>query len=167
MNLDAWLTRLQDTDWATAIRESGSLFPWVESVHVLALTLVVGSISVVDLRLLGWASRERPVRRVLGDVLPCTWIAFAIATVSGGLLFSSNALTYAHNPFFRVKIVALLALGVNAAVFGQLTSRGIDGWDVAPRPPLRVRASGAFSLVLWIGVVLCGRWIGFTRLSGP
>lgn len=165
MNLDAWLARLQDSDVATAVRENGTLFPWVEAVHVLGLTVVVGSIALVDLRLLGWASRDRAVRKVLADVLPCTWGAFAVAVATGSLLFSSNAVTYAHNSFFRVKLVLLALLGVNTIVFGRFTTRDIDAWNDAPRPPLRVRASGAFSLALWICVVICGRWVGFTRLS--
>jgi uncharacterized membrane protein len=167
LNLDAWLRWLQDTDVGTAIRENGALFPWVEALHVLALTAVVGCISFLDLRLLGWASRDRAVRAVLADVLPCTWSAFALAVVTGALLFSSNALTYAHNSFFRAKVVLLVLLGVNTLVFGRFTTRDIEVWDRAPRPPLRVRASGALSLTLWIAVVICGRWIGFTRLSSP
>jgi uncharacterized membrane protein len=165
VNVDAWLSWLQDTTLATAIRESGTLFPWVEAVHVVGLTVVMGSVALLDLRLLGWVSRERSVRKVIADVLPCTWSAFAIAATTGALLFSANALTYAHNTFFRVKMVFLVLLFANSLFFGLFTRRDIGAWDDAPRPPLRVRASGAVSLGLWIAVVICGRWIGFTRLS--
>jgi hypothetical protein len=167
LNLDPWLIRLQETAVATAIRENGSLFPWVEALHVLALTIVVGSIAIVDLRLVGWASPHRAVRSVLAEVLPCTWVAFAFAFLTGALLFSSNAETYAHNSFFRAKLLILVLLGLNTFVFGRFTMRGISAWDEARRPPLQVRAAGAVSAALWIGVVICGRWIGFTRLSSP
>ena len=101
MEIDALLRALEATSVATVIRENESLFPWIESLHVLAITLVIGSIAVVDLRLIGLASLERAAARLTSDVLPCTWAAFAGAVITGGLLFSSNAFNYAHNSYFR------------------------------------------------------------------
>jgi uncharacterized membrane protein len=164
-DLDGLLSRIQDTDLATAVRENGFIFPWVEAVHVLAVTVVVGSIAVLDLRLLGWASRDRPVSKVLADVLPTTWTAFGLAFVSGALLFSSNALVYAHNSFFRSKLALLVLLGINAAVFHRGPARRSGERDGVPVHPGWARAAGAISIVLWIGVTICGRWIGFTRVS--
>jgi hypothetical protein len=97
MELDALLRSLEATSIATAIRENESLFPWVESFHVLAITLVIGSIAIVDLRLIGLASRERAAGRLASEVLRCTWAAFAVAAITGALLFASNAFNYAHN----------------------------------------------------------------------
>ena len=105
MELDRALEWLQATPVAKAISENEILFPWIESVHVLAIVLVVGTISIVDLRLLGVASLDRAAGRLMRDVLPCTWGAFLVAAVSGALLFSSDAKTYAHNFFFQGKLV--------------------------------------------------------------
>ena len=60
---------LQNTSFAKTISENEILFPWIESVHVLAIVLVVGTISIVDLRLIGVASLDRAVKRLMGDVL--------------------------------------------------------------------------------------------------
>src|SRR5436190_14892136 len=109
MELDRALQWLQATAVAKAIGENEVLFPWIESVHVLAIVLVVGTISIVDLRLLGVASRDRTVSRLMADVLPFTWGAFVIAAITGSLMFSSDAVHYAHNFFFQGKLV-LLAL---------------------------------------------------------
>ena len=87
MWFDPGLKWLEATALATEIRENEVLFPWVELVHVLAIALVVGSISILDLRLLGLASLDRPVGKLTRDVLPCTWVAFAFAAVTGSLLF--------------------------------------------------------------------------------
>lgn len=75
MEYDALLKWLEGTSVAQAIAESESLFPWIEAVHVLAITLVVGSIAIVDLRLIGFASRNHAVTSLTKDVLPCTWVA--------------------------------------------------------------------------------------------
>jgi hypothetical protein len=160
-----WLEWLYATGWAQGIRENEYAFPWIECVHVLAITLVVGSISVVDLRLLGLASRDRPVRRVLRDVLPITWAAFGVAVCSGFLLFASNAPAYARNPFLLVKFSLLLLAGLNMAVFHLWAHRSLQQWENSPLPPLRAKLAGAVSLLVWIGVVTAGRWIGFTMLS--
>jgi hypothetical protein len=167
MDLDAILVRIQETDIGTAIRENGSLFPWIESLHVLSLTVVLGSVAILDFRLLGWASRDRSVDKILADVLPRLWVAFGCAFVTGSLLFASNALTYAHNPFFRSKFALLFLLALNTAIFGRGVGRRLIEWQRAATPPGWARVAGAVSLVLWIGVTVCGRWIGFSRAPVP
>lgn len=160
--LEAFFQWLYDTPLAATTRANPLLFPWVESVHVLAIALVVGSIAAVDLRLLGLASRSRPITRLIRDVLPLTWISFAIAVLTGVTLFSSNAIQYAQNGPMRLKMLLLGIAGINMLVFHLVTYRSIGTWDEAPRTPLSVRFAGATSLLLWIGIVVFGRWIGFT-----
>lgn len=162
MDLDVIFRWIHATSIAVAIRENDFLFPWIESVHVLAITLVVGSIAIVDLRLLGFASVDRTITRLTKDVLPCTWVAFAVAVVTGAALFSSNAVNYAHNFYFQGKMVLLLLAGINMLVFQFLVSRDIEHWQTSSPTPLAARIAGGVSLALWIGVVGFGRWIGFT-----
>ena len=152
---------LQSTDVATAIREGDTLFPWIECVHVLANTFVVGSIVAVDLRLLGWISRRRAFSRVYGEIVPLTWIAFVIAAVTGGLLFSSKAVLYAADLPFRLKAGLLLLAGINMVVFHLVTFRKVAAWDNATPPPAAARLAGGLSLLLWIAVVASGRSIGY------
>jgi hypothetical protein len=165
--LDIFLHWLKDRDFATAIRENGTLFPWIESVHVLAVTIVVGTVALIELRLLGVTSLNRPVSRVLKDVLPLTWGGFALALVSGFLLFSSNATTYAYNTFFLIKAGLLLLAGVNAFAFHTFTARSLPRWDTATSTPIQAKLSGVLSLAMWVGIVACGRWVGFTLVPIP
>src|SRR5580700_11173777 len=99
-----WLASLfrsiEATGIATAIRENDLLFPLIESIHVLATTLVFGIIAVVDLRLLGLASLGRRTTKLMAELLPSTWVAFAISAITGTLLFASNAKEYAGNFYF-------------------------------------------------------------------
>jgi hypothetical protein len=164
--LNTWLhsilTTLQDTAIPTAIREDETLFPAVESVHVLAICTVIGTISIVDLRLLGLASRDRPVLELSRDVLWCTWIAFSIAAITGGLLFSAKAVDYSGNFYFQAKLALLALAGLNMASFHLLSGRKMDEWGAGVTPPFAARAAGGLSLALWIGVAGFGRWIRFT-----
>jgi hypothetical protein len=160
--IQAFCQWLYDTPLGGAIRGNELLFPWFESVHVLAITLVLGSIAVVDLRLLGVASRNRPVSRLIREVLPITWGAFAVAAITGATLFSSNAVEYAKNFPFQMKMALLVLAGINMLVFHFITYRSVGEWDEAPQTPLAARFAGGFSIAMWLAIVAFGRWIGFT-----
>jgi hypothetical protein len=161
MSIEQALTRLQDLRFPTQIRESDWLFPTIETVHVFALVLVVGTIMTVDLRLLGFANKERPFSQVASEMLPWTWVAFSIAALAGMLMFSSKALTYYGNIPFRLKMVCLLLAGINMVIFHWLGTRHLEAWDRG-RPPRAAKFAGGTSLLLWTTIVAAGRWIGFT-----
>jgi tryptophan-rich sensory protein len=156
----------EDSGLADAVRENDLLFPVIESVHVLAICLVVGSIMAVDLRLIGFASVKRPVSAVTRGILPLTWGAFAVAVASGFLMFISNATKYLGNGFFVAKLCLIAAAGVNMLVFHFISARQQSRWDNQGRLPLTARLAGGLSMLLWIAVVACGRWIGFTMEAG-
>jgi len=162
----ALISYLENSSVADNIRENDLLFPLIESVHVLAICLVVGSILVVDLRLLGLASTGRPVSRITGAILPLTWCAFVVAVASGGLMFISNASKYLSNGYFVAKMVLIGVAGLNMLVFHFVGARDLPKWENDRRPPLPARLAGGASIVLWIAVVACGRWIGFTMQPG-
>jgi hypothetical protein len=98
----------------------------------------------------------------MAEVLPVTWTAFALAAITGSLLFSSNAVKYSHNTFFLAKMSLLVLAFVNVVIFHLITARGMEAWDESPRVPAPVRAAGLLSLTVWIAVIACGRWVGFT-----
>jgi len=162
MELDHALAWLQSTALAKTISEDEILFPWIESVHVLAIVLVVGTIAIVDLRLIGVASLDRAAGRLMREILPLTWGAFVVAAITGSLMFSSNAKTYAHNFFFQGKLVLLALAGLNMAFFHFVGATGIERWGTTRQTPPAVKAASALSLVIWAAVVAFGRWIGFT-----
>jgi hypothetical protein len=160
--IDQFCQWLYATPLAATVRANELLFPWFESVHVLAITLVLGSIAVIDLRLLGIASRSRPVTQLIREVLPVTWTAFGIAALTGSVLFTSNAVEYAHNFPFRMKMLLMLLAGINMLVFHFVTYKGVGQWDAAGRTPPAARFAGGFSIAVWLAVVAFGRWVGFT-----
>ena len=161
-SLQALIAFFEDGGLADRIRENEYLFPLIESVHVLAVCLVVGSILAVDLRLLGAAYTRQPVSRVTKGILPLTWCAFCVAIASGSLLFISNATKYLANGYFDTKILLIGAAGLNMAVFHLIGAKDLPRWESAAVPPLAARLAGGLSIMLWIAVIVCGRWIGFT-----
>jgi hypothetical protein len=157
-----FISYFENSALADNIRENDLLFPLIESVHVLSICLVVGSILVVDLRLLGLASIHRPVGRISSGILPLTWSAFAVAATSGSLLFISNATKYLANGYFVAKIFLICLAGLNMAIFHAISAKDLPRWENEMTLPLPARLAGGLSILLWVSVVTCGRWIGFT-----
>jgi hypothetical protein len=143
---------------AVLLQRSGTLYLLVNAAHIAALGLLVGSIVSLDLRLLG-CFRTVPLAE-LGPFLSrmAAW-GLGLAVLTGFLLFSVRPAEYADNVAFLCK-VGLVGVGVVNACWlhgGQRWRRTID----AGMATVGVRAHAACSLLLWLGAVVAGRWIGF------
>lgn len=135
-------------------------FPFLESIHVIAAAMVVGSILMVDLRLLGLAATRYPISTLSRELVPWSWGAFVIATITGLGMFITRAASHVVNPAFQWKIVLLVLAGANMAYFHFRVYRHIAQWDTVAATPVQLKVVGSLSLLLWAGVMLAGRWVG-------
>ncbi len=162
MPLQSFCQAVELTSVGKAVQNSSWLFPAIETVHLSAMVAMVGAITAFDLRLLGLALRRESVSRLAERLLPTTWTTFAIMLVTGALLFSSQAASkYCDNPAFRIKIIMIIVAGLNMSIFHFTVYRSVDAWDEAPVTPVWAKLAGSLSVLLWAGVVVAGRWIGF------
>jgi hypothetical protein len=152
---------LDQTPWSVALRESTSVYPIIESVHVLTLCLFLGMAILLDLRLLGITLKQVPVSEVAGRLLPWTVAGFVVMAITGLLLFSGIPLRTYTNIFFRVKVALLILAGINVWVFHSGIWVKVAQWDSDPIPPRAARIGGGFSLALWAGIVVAGRMIAY------
>jgi Family of unknown function (DUF6644) len=166
MPIDAFLKSVEGTNFATTIRDSIWMFPIIESIHVISFTIVVGTIAIIDLRLLGLASMKRSFQKISSDILKWTWAAFILTVATGLMMFSTNARIYYHNPFFRAKMILLVFAGLNMAIFEFTAGRTIHTWDESPTVPRIGKAVAVVSLALWVSIIFMGRIIGFTTHPG-
>lgn len=166
MSINGFLTALQDLPLSAAIRGEAEGSEWdfavVEILHVIALIVVFGSIAMLDLRLIGWSSRGASITRLTKNIIPVTWIAWACAALTGTVLFMAKAITYLNLLQFQLKFAMMALAGLNMLIFHFGAYRRVAAWDTAPIPPPAARLAGALSLTFWIGVIFCGRWIGFS-----
>lgn len=162
MNLASLWQSLEASAVGSFVAESAWAFPTLESIHVIAIVTVVGTIAVMDLRLLGLASRDYAVTNMSRDTLTWTWGAFVLAAITGVLLFVSKATSYAINPYFQLKMVMLALAGLNMAIFHVSIWRSVQTWDSAAAIPLGAKVAGGLSLAFWTLVIFFGRTIGFT-----
>lgn len=135
-------------------------FPFLESIHVLAMGFVVGTILMVDLRLLGVAALRYPTSLMTRELIPWTWAGFIIAAVTGLGLFMTRPTGYVINTAFQIKFMLLPLAALNMAWFQFRTMRDVELWDTDAVPPPAAKIAGVASLVLWAGILLAGRWTG-------
>jgi len=163
MDLYAIAQAIENSAVGITVRDSLYLLPIINVFHVIAIALVFGTISVVDLRLLGVPSNSRSLKAISHDLLKWTWLGFGLAVVTGSLMVAANATTFYSNNEFRLKLVALAAAGVNMVIFELLTARNAHLWDKDVPVPFAGKLAGALSLIFWISVIFLGRWIGYTK----
>jgi len=155
---DFWLW-LEMSNLAMAVGSTW-WFPLLHSLHVLSACLMLGFLLMVDLRLIGVAGVSLSISQLARDLLPWAASMFVLALLSGVLMFITRAANHVDNAAFQWKMLLLLLAGVNMLIYHGRLNR----WPAARqqgRPPSRgVRLAGALSLLLWVGVMLAGRWIG-------
>ncbi len=161
MSILTMLQWLADTRWSIALHKSVCVWPFLESAHVLCLTLFVGTAVMLDLRLLGVATTHIPASAFTQRLLPWTRGAFVIMVVTGVLLFTATPVTYYNNLSFRVKLILMAAAGFNVWFFHARTRRRIADWDSAVTPSTAARVAAIVSLAAWAGVVIAGRLIAY------
>jgi len=145
----------ETTFLSVVIRSSSYLFPAIEVIHLLGLTVLLGAIVVLDMRLIGFGLRRQSIPRVAQVMTPLIWTGIGVSILSGGLLFMAEAVKCFDNAAFWFKMCCLAA----ALVFQGTIHRAISSsGGIRPVPATLV---GSVSLLLWFGVGLGGRAIGF------
>ena len=163
MDLTPIVEAAQNSAISEWLRTSLKAVAIVNALHVISLVTVFGTIFIVDLRLLGLPNVQRSFTRMHHELLRWTWGAFGIAAVTGVLMFMVNAVTYHRNTAFWLKMATMVLAGINMLVFEYGAMKSAASWDKGVTPPNSARLAGALSIVLWVAVIVFGRWIGFTK----
>jgi hypothetical protein len=151
---------LAATPLSSTMRTATWLYPVVEIVHIAGFSVLVGSVVLFDLRVLGWA-RALPVAALGRHLLRWALASLLLVVPAGLLLFSAHPVELANNPAFQLKLALIAAAGVNALLFHRLAYRTRAGWDrERPAPPM-ARAGAMLSILLWLGVISCGRLLAY------
>jgi len=158
LNLARWL---DSQTWSTQLHESYYMYAWIESTHVLTLVLFLGMLFVIDLRMLGVAFPNVPASTLLQRLNRPMVIGFVIMIITGFILYYAIPVRTTQSLWFRIKVVLLVAAGVNAWLFHRQIKSSNLSWDNDAKPPSRIRAGAALSLAFWAGVVICGRAIAY------
>jgi hypothetical protein len=159
--MEGFLAWMESTWLARFVLENAWVFPTLETVHFFGLILLIGSVYVVDLRLLG-LGRTAPLSAVM-KLVPVSIVGFSINFTTGIMFLFSDPVRYFPNLSFRLKMLAILLAGLNAVWFKYAVHAKIDVSDPAGYPGLTAQWIAAISLVLWTSVIVLGRMIPYVE----
>ncbi|MGZ3363954.1 MAG: DUF6644 family protein [Caulobacteraceae bacterium] len=150
--MNAFLDAVGRTPLSQLMQDVRWLIPLIQSTHILALSLVFVSATVVDLRILGVAGRGQPLTSLTSRFLPWVGWGVLLLLVTGLLLMMAEPRRAILNPLFQIKMAALV-------VAGGMT------WFIAAKAPAGDRSIAkslaVSSLVLWLVIIALGRWIAY------
>lgn len=147
LHLSEWL---EHNSWIVAINSSVVLSAILEVAHYGGFFLLVGSIAIVDLRILGLAARRHTAASLAEQLFPWMWTGLVSAFLSGFIMFAGDATDFSRATVFRLKILVVLL----ALVMAIVVQRSVPRWDRAPSMPVGARVVAFVSLALWIGAIL-------------
>lgn len=153
----AWALAIQHSAAGHYIRESAWLYPWLNTLHVVGMALLLGAVAVLDLRLVGLFRAGRPADAA-AITLPLAKLGFALAVPTGLGLFIAEANGVVTNWVFLVKFAAIAVALANIAIFHRGRFRDIERWS---RIPAAARAAAAVSLLAWLIAAICGRYAAY------
>jgi hypothetical protein len=161
MSLASLFHAIQETGWATGIRESALVYPIIMTTHLTSIAVFGGMILMTDLRLLGVAMRGRPVADVVQGLRFWKRAGLVIMLTCGILLASSKADSYYGNPYFRIKMSLLALVALHALIFRRRVYAKAAEYDRTAQIPRLAKVAAGLSLLLWTSLVCAGRWIAY------
>jgi hypothetical protein len=155
-----WLVWIEGSAVAVAMRQWLWLYPSVEIVHIFGFVILVGAAAMFDLRLLG-LSQQLPVADMAQHLLRWARLSLLVVVPSGLLMFSAHATEMAVNPAFRLKLLLIAVAILNAAGFHRGPFKSVRNWNQYVAIPATAKIAAVFSLILWAGVIACGRLLAY------
>ena len=151
---------LETSGLAQAMRQWMWLYPVVEFLHIIGIVLLVGAVAMFDLRLLS-LSRALPVQQMARHLLPWSVTGLILVAATGLMMFTAHATEFFDNPAFILKMILIVVAGVNALLFHNGIYREVHRWNMNTDAPMSARVSALVSMVLWVGVIACGRLLAY------
>ena len=154
---------LAATPLSHTLQAVGWMVPAVQTIHLLSVAVLLGSVLMINLRLLGWCWQDQPVAAVGRRFLPFIWWPLAVLLTSGALLIAAEPARALQNPVFILKMTLLLAAAGMTLGCQIPLRRDPRYWELSAARRRGARLIAAASLPLWVGIVFAGRWIAYVQ----
>ena len=141
---------LEQMGWVKTLSETGWMYVTVSVIHYLTMFWFIGSMAVVDLRVMGVAARKRNLTELSTQIYPWAWTGLVLAIISGFLMFLTDAGDWAPDPVFHVKVL-MIAISIALAILVQVM---VPKWAVLPEIPAWAKILALVALLFWIGTIL-------------
>jgi hypothetical protein len=164
-SLHAFCEWLANTPPSLLIQNVSWIIPAVQSVHILCIAIVMGSVALIDLRLLGITGRSQSISSMVDRLLPAVWVALVILFITGAILAIGEPVRSLENPAFQVKMLMLLCVAALTFFFQHMLRGDVAFWELSPARRGTAKLAAIVSLLLWVGIVFAGRWIAYMDVS--
>jgi uncharacterized membrane protein len=151
---------LQHNGFTDLLNNIGWLYATFAVIHYFSIFILVGTIVILDLRILGIAARSQGVAQLAETLSPWTWTALVLALLSGFTMFTTDATDFFPDIVFRIKMTVLFL----AIVFTVIVHQNAPKWDRSPAISAGAKTVALVSLVLWVGTILAG--VEIAAISG-
>ena len=145
---------IQNVEW---------IIPMVQSVHIVAIAIVMSSMIMVDLRLMGLVGQSQPVSGMARRFIPWVWWSLLALLLTGAVLITAEPRRDLLNPVFQAKMALLLVAILVTAFFQETVRRNMAFWDLSPGRRASAWLTAIASLTVWVAIVGCGRWIAYVE----
>jgi hypothetical protein len=147
------------------LRDVRGFAPVIQTVHILSVAAIMGSIVLIDLKVLGLALPSQPTRELTRRLMPWTWCALVTLALSGLVSLFARPQRYLLNPVFGMKFSMLVPAILLAVIFQRASTKNF--WEQSGGRRALAKVVAACSLLLWIGVAMAGRWIAYADYLFP
>jgi hypothetical protein len=152
---------LANTSVSQLFQNVSWIIPAVQSVHIFCIALVMGSVALIDLRLLGVTARSQSISGMTNRLLPIVWVSIVILFCTGSVLAIAEPVRSLENPAFHAKMLMLLCVGTLTFFFQDMLRGDVAFWELSPARRATAKLTAIVSLLLWVGIVFAGRWIAY------
>ena len=158
LSIIQWIahTRASDT-----ISNATWIIPLFQTIHIVAIAVVVSTMGMLDLRLMGVSGTRYSMRSSVQRYVPWMWVSVLVLLCTGAVLIVGEPERSLGNWVFQVKMGLLASVLIITLVFSQVVRRNIDSWEKSATHQRTAKLTGLISLLLWVGIVVAGRWIAY------
>ncbi len=153
-----WIAHTSASD---TISNATWIIPLFQSIHIMAIAVVVSTMGMLDLRLMGLSGTRYSMRTTVDRYIPWMWVSVIILFCTGVVLITGEPERSLGNWVFQVKMGLLVTVLLVTVGFNQMIKHNLDSWEQSPTHQLTAKLTGFVSLILWVGIVVAGRWIAY------
>jgi hypothetical protein len=160
-SLHAFTDWLSNTAFSQLLQNVSWIIPSVQSVHIICIAIVMGSVALIDLRLLNITGRSQSIASMTSRLLPWVWVSLVILLITGALLAIAEPVRSLENPAFQAKMLLILCVGTLTLFFQKMVRGDVAFWELSPARRATAKMTAIVSLLMWVAIVFAGRWIAY------
>jgi hypothetical protein len=153
---------LSNTALSKTLQDQAWVVPTSQSIHIIAVSVVFGSAVMINLRLLGVGRSGRSVSQLSDTLIPWMWRGLAVLLFTGLIQTITEPVRQFVTPMFWAKMIMIIVVATMTALYANAVRRHASQWDIAASRPVRAKAFAILSTLLWLAIIVCGRFIGYT-----